>query len=150
MGGDRTPVRLALALTAVAASALAGPAISIASPAPAVLTLKTVRVGAPGNPSVGIVPFRDAVYSSCAEVAPVEKQPPCRRVGGVAYRYGIGQLEVTVSQYTAFLNTVDPGGSNRHRLYSTDESSSEWPKYGQIDFSADARAGGHYSVACTT
>jgi hypothetical protein len=147
VGGDRTPGRLALALTIVAASALAGPAMSVASPAPAVLTLKTVRVGAPGNPSVGIVPFTDAVYSSCAEVVPAEKQPPCQQVGGVGYRYGIGQLEVTVAQYVAFLNTADPAGHNRHKLYSTNESSSEWPKYGQIDFSADARAGRHYSVA---
>jgi hypothetical protein len=147
VGGDRTPGRLALALTIVAASALAGPVMSVASPAPAVLTLKTVRVGAAGNPSVGIVPFTDAVYSSCAEVVPAEKQPPCQQVGGVDYRYGIGQLEVTVAQYVAFLNTADPAGRNRHRLYSANESSSEWPKYGQIDFSAGAPAGRHYSVA---
>lgn len=121
--------------------------MSVASPAPAVLTLKTVRVGAAGNPSVGIVPFTDAVYSSCAEVVPAEKQPPCQQVGGVDYRYGIGQLEVTVAQYVAFLNTADPAGRNRHRLYSANESSSEWPKYGQIDFSAGAPAGRHYSVA---
>ncbi|HEX3172790.1 MAG TPA: hypothetical protein VHQ43_01055 [Solirubrobacterales bacterium] len=131
----------------MAASALAGPVMSVASPAPAVLTLKTVRVGAAGNPSVGIVPFTDAVYSSCAEVVPAEKQPPCQQVGGVDYRYGIGQLEVTVAQYVAFLNTADPAGRNRHRLYSANESSSEWPKYGQIDFSAGAPAGRHYSVA---
>jgi formylglycine-generating enzyme required for sulfatase activity len=139
--------RLALTSTVIAAAALAGPAMSVASPGPSVLTLKTVKVGAPGNPSVGIVPFTDAVYSSCAEVQPAEKQPPCQQVGGVGYRYGIGQLEVTVAQYVAFLNTVDPTGSNRHKLYSTNESSSEWPKYGQIDFSAAARAGRHYSVA---
>jgi formylglycine-generating enzyme required for sulfatase activity len=143
----RTPGRLALALTAVAISALAGSATSVAAPGPAVLTLKTVRVGAAGNPSVGIVPFTDAVYSSCAEVVPAEKQPPCQRVGGVGYRYGIGQLEVTVAQYVVFLNTADPTGRNRHNLYSTNESSSEWPKYGQIDFSAGAPRGRHYSVA---
>jgi formylglycine-generating enzyme required for sulfatase activity len=139
--------RLVLALTILAVAALAGPALSAASPAPSVLTFKTVKVGAPGNPSVGIVPFTDAVYSSCAEVVAAEKQPSCQQVGGVDYRYGIGQLEVTVAQYVAFLNTADPAGRNRHKLYSSNESSSEWPKYGQIDFSADAAMGRHYSVA---
>jgi formylglycine-generating enzyme required for sulfatase activity len=137
--------RLALALTVVAAAALAGPALSAASPAPFVLTLTTVKVGAPGNPSVGIVPFKDAVYGSCAEAAGIK--PPCQEVGGVNYRYGIGQLEITVSQWVAFLNTVDPAGRNKHRLYSADESSSAWPKYGQIDFSSSAARGRHYSVA---
>jgi hypothetical protein len=47
----------------------------------------------------------------------------------------------------AFLNTADPAGRNKHKLYSSTESSSEWPKYGQIDSSTDAAAGHHYSVA---
>jgi hypothetical protein len=139
--------RLLLACTMVVVAALAVPALSAAAPAPSVLTFKTVKVGAPGNASVGIVPFKDAVYSSCAEVVPAEKQPPCQQVGGVEYRYGIGQLEVTVAQYVAFLNTVDPAGRRKHNLYSASESSSEWPKYGQIDFSTGAPAGRHYSVA---
>ncbi|HSR94610.1 MAG TPA: hypothetical protein VLK56_07060 [Solirubrobacterales bacterium] len=134
-------------LTAVGAAALAAPALSAAAPAPSVLTLKTVKVGAPGNPSVGIVPFTDAVYRSCAEAPQEAHTPPCQEVGGVGYRYGIGQLEVTVAQWVAFLNTVDPAGRNKHRLYSSDESSSAWPKYGQIDFSAGAAKGRHYSVA---
>ncbi len=137
--------RLTLTLAVVGVSALAGPALSVAAPAPSVLTFKTAKVGAPGNPSVGIVPFTDAVYSSCAE-AP-QTGPACQQVGGVKYRYGIGQLEVTVAQYVAFLNTVDPAGRNKHRLYSANESSSAWPKYGQIDFSSGAAEGRHYSVA---
>jgi hypothetical protein len=139
--------RLLPALGLVIALALVGPAASAAAPVPAVLTFKTVTVGAPGNPSVGIVPFADAVYSSCAEVVPAEKQPPCQQVGAVGYRYGIGRLEVTVTQYVDFLNTVDPAGHNKHKLYSSTESGSEWPKYGQVDFSAPAAAGRHYSVA---
>jgi hypothetical protein len=137
--------RLAPALATVAASVLAVPGTSVASPARSVVTLKTVEVGAPGNPSVGIVPFTDAIYASCAD-APQAK-PACQQVGGVKYRYGIGQLEVTVRQWVAFLNTVDPRGRNKHHLYSADESSSAWPKYGQIDFSRSASRGRHYSVA---
>jgi hypothetical protein len=145
LGASRN--RLALALTIVAASVLAIPGTSVASPARSVLTLKTVKVGAPGNPSVGIVPFTDAIYASCAD-APQAK-PACQQVGGVKYRYGIGHLEVTVTQWVAFLNTVDPAGRNKHHLYSADESSSAWPKYGQIDFSPSASRGRHYSVAST-
>ena len=136
---------LALALTTMAALALAAPGMSVASSAPSVVTLKTVKVGAPGNPSVGIVPFTDAIYASCDD-APQAK-PACQQVGAVKYRYGLGHLEVTVTQWVAFLNRVDPAGRNRHRLYSADESSSAWPRYGQIDFAAGAPRGRHYSVA---
>lgn len=137
--------RLALSLTIAAAAALAAPAISVAAPAPSVLTFKTVKVGAPGNPSVGITPFKDAVYRSCDEAA--QTRPPCQQVGAVKYGYGIGQLEVTVAQWVAFLNTVDPAGRNKRRLYSTNESSTAWPKYGQINFAASVGKGRHYSVA---
>jgi len=133
------------ALAAVAAGALIGPAGAGAAPKPAVLTLKTVRVGAPGNPSAAIVPFTDAIYRSCAE-AP-SGGPACQEVGGVKHRYGIGQLEITVGQWVAFLNTVDPLGRNRLGLYSSTESGSAWPRFGQIDLLAKAPAGRHYSVA---
>ena len=136
---------LALALTTMAFLALAAPGMSVASPAPSVVTFKTVKVGAPGNPSVGIVPFTDAIYASCAD-APQAK-PACQQVGGVKYRYGIGHLEVTVTQWVTFLNRVDPAGRNRHRLYSADESASAWPKYGQINFASGASRGRHYTVA---
>lgn len=135
----------ALALASIAAVALAPPASAAAAPKPAVLTLKTVRVGAPGNPAVGIVPFTDAVYRSCAE-AP-QTAAGCQEVGSVPYRFGIGQLEVTVAQWVAFLNTVDPFGRNRYGLYSSNESSTAWPRFGQIDFSASAPPGQRYSIA---
>ncbi len=134
-----------MALTSVALVALAWPALSAAAPRPAVLTLKTVKVGAPGNPSVAIVPFTDAIYPSCAGLA--ESEPPCQEVGAVGYRYGIGQLEITVPQYVAFLNTVDPAGKNRHKLWSSDESGTSWPRFGQINFSASVGKGRHYSLA---
>ncbi len=138
--------RLSLVLLAFAIAALALPLTAAASSAPAVLTLKTAQVGAPGNPSVGIVPFTDAVYPSCASVA--ESKPPCQEVGGVGYRYGIGQLEVTVAQWVDFLNTVDPKGTNRHKLYSSNESGTAWPRFGQIDYEAGAGLfGRHYSAA---
>lgn len=139
--------RLFAALILIATAALAGPAMSHAAPAPSILTLKTVKVGDPGNPSVGITPFKDAIYRSCKEAPQEAHTPPCQMVGGVKYGYGIGQLEVTVAQWVAFLNTVDPTGADRHKLYSPDESSIGWPKYGQIDFAASVGRGRHYSVA---
>src|SRR6476646_2837981 len=102
-----------LALSVAVSIALAAPAAGDAAAKRATVTIKTVKVGAPGNPSVGIVPFTDAIYQSCAEVVPAEKQPPCQQVGGVDYRYGIGKLEVTVTQYVDFLNTVAPAGRNK-------------------------------------
>ena len=49
-------------------------------------------------------------------------------LGSVAYPYAIGRLEITVGQWVAFLNTVDPSGRDRHHLYDASESSSAWPK----------------------
>jgi formylglycine-generating enzyme required for sulfatase activity len=109
------------------------------------VSVKTVQVKAPGNPSVGIVPFTDAIYQTCAD-AP-QSSPPCQQVGGVNYRYDIGQLEITVKQWVKFLNTADPNGVDAFNLYASEESGSSWPKYGQIDFSANAARGRHYSVA---
>ena len=39
----------------------------------------------------------------------------CQLVGGVGYSYEIGELEITVRQYVAFLNTVDPDGTRPAR-----------------------------------
>ncbi len=132
---------------------LAAAALTLALPAAAsaaspVITVRTVTVGSPGNTSIGIVPFTDAVYPSCQGVA--EKSPTgggCIPVGGVKRSYGIGELEITVSQWVTFLNTVDPGGKDRHRLYSKVESSVAWPKYGSINHSKSKAHGTHYSVA---
>lgn len=137
--GGRTALPAVLAAAVVA---LAAP--TAASAKRAVVTVQTVEVGAPGNPSVAIVPFTDAVYQSCAE-AP-QTSAGCQMVGGVKYRFGIGQLEITVEQWVRFLNTVDPAGTDRNDLYDPTESSSAWPKYGQINSSARARKGRHYSV----
>ncbi len=134
-----------IALTLSALVVLAAPAVASAAPKPAVLTLKTVKVGAPGNPSVAIVPFTEAVYRSCSEAPPESSE--CLPVGGVKYGYGIGQLETTVAQWVAFLNTADPSGKDPHHLYDSSQSSSAWPGFGQVDFRAKARPGRHYSVA---
>jgi formylglycine-generating enzyme required for sulfatase activity len=137
-----------LAVGAVALAALLMPALAAAKPQPkpAVVTLRTAAVGVPGNPSVAIVPFTDGIYANCAE-APVVEKKPCQELGSVGYDYGIGQLEVTVSQWVGFLNTVNPEGGNRHRLYSHNESGDAWPRFGQIDYSRRAAPGRHYSLA---
>jgi hypothetical protein len=140
--------RLALALLVLMLAALLAPASSLAA-APSVLTFTTAQVGAPGNPSVGIVPFTDAIYRSCSE-APQPKgprAPVCQPVGEVDYGYGVAKLEVTVAQWVAFLNTVDPAGLNKHRLYSETESGMAWPRFGQVNFSSNAPVGRHYSLA---
>ena len=146
--------RLLLGFAALVAAllALAAPALAGAAPKRAVLTFRTAVVGAPGNPAVGIIPFSDAVYGSCSEpaaeaAAAAEPKKPCQQVGNVGYRYGINELEVTVRQWVAFLNTVDPMGRNRAHLYSDTESGEAWPRFGQIDFDSEAPAGRHYSLA---
>jgi hypothetical protein len=131
-----------LALSATVAITLAAPAAGDAAAKRATVNFKTVVVGAPGNPSVGIVPFTDAIYQSC-DGAP----SGCITVGGVDYPYRIAQLEVTVKQWVKFLNTVDPDGNAKRGLYKQTESSAGWPKYGSINRSSSAPSGMHYSVA---
>jgi hypothetical protein len=133
-----------LALVVVAISA-PGAATAAAPGGRAVVSVKLVKVGEPRNPSAAIVPFTDAIYRSCAD-AP-QTQRGCSQVGRVKYRYRIARLEITVGQWVAFLNTVDPGGRDPDHLYDKTESSRGWPKYGQINLSRRAGDGRHYSVA---
>ncbi len=115
-------------------------------------------VGDPGNPSVGVVqtfggpkgkfvdpPNGTGIYKTCS--AAPKAPPPCVTTGGVSYTYGIGEYETTVSQYVAFLNTVDRAGKNLHDLYFDDMSPTVWPKYGSVRYTASAAMGQHYAVA---
>jgi formylglycine-generating enzyme required for sulfatase activity len=166
----RTRRRSACALLAVliAATAAACSSSTSSGSGPAdvggprgTVTITMATVGDPGNPSVGVVqtfggpkgqfvePPANAgstgIYKSCSD-AP-STAPSCLTVGGVDYTYGIGEFDVTVSQYVTFLNTVDPNGNNPHELYFEHMSPTAWPKYGSIRFSSSAGAGQHYSVA---
>jgi hypothetical protein len=137
-----------LVLSGAVIMALAGSSVATASTKRATVTVQTVEVTAPGNASVGIVPFTDAIYASCADAPPASStSPACQSVGGVKHSYGIGELEITVDQWVAFLNTVDPAGTDPKDLYNPSESSSAWPRYGQINKSSSAQDGKHYSVA---
>ena len=130
-----------------------------------VVTLRTVTVAAPGNPDAWIIPFYNDVYESeqsCLDALPevqeiVAANPDpavqkgsatsCMGIGGVSYTYGVGELEITTAQWVTFLNTVDPMGRNRHRLWDAAESSSVWPKYGSINRNLAAPPGERYYVA---
>lgn len=111
------------------------------------VVIRTVVVGKPGNAAAAIVPFHPGVYGSCAD-APSRKAG-CVLVGAVDHEYEIGELEVTVGQYVAFLNTVDPQGANRGDLFVATMSPSSWPKYGSIRrlTGDDVGTGEHYEVA---
>jgi hypothetical protein len=141
------------------ASRSGGPAGTVLSPAPlgGEVSIAMATVGDPGNPSVGVVqtfggptgqfvdpPKGTGIYQTCSD-APAAP-PPCVTVGGVSYTYGIGEFEVTVSQYVTFLNTVDRDGKNLHDLYFDDMNPQVWPKYGSIAYSASAGRGAHYTV----
>lgn len=153
---DRAALAACATLALLASAAFTGPARAAvaqahphtAGPAAstgAVITLTTTEVGSPGNPPVAIVPFTDAVYRSCAQAPRTLRG--CQTVGAVRKPYEIGQLEITVQQWVAFLNTADPTGRDPHPLYNATESGTAWPKYGQIDFDSRARPGAHYTLA---
>jgi formylglycine-generating enzyme required for sulfatase activity len=125
-----------------------------------VVTIPVATVGDPGNPSVGVwqdfktlgtsgpsvtLPPGPGIYKNC-KAAPASA-PSCLTVGGVKDTYGIGEFEITVSQYVMFLNTVDPDGKNLRQLYDDHMNPTVWPKYGSIGYSSGAAFGKHYSVA---
>ena len=74
------------------------PSANSAPVTPALLTMTMVTVGNPGN---------------VADVAPYVGSP---LYGAVAYSYQIGKYDVTVSQYTSFLNAV--GSTDTYGLYN--------------------------------
>ena len=133
--GAATFRRLPLALIAVT---LVGLATWSASATAASITLRTVTVGAPGNPSVAIVPFTDAIYQSCADALVSEELPDGRR------------RQLSISDRSAggdgpAMGDV-PERRRSHRPRSAPalqrhESSSAWPRYGQINFRSSAAPG---------
>jgi len=91
---------------------------SLAVPARAV-TIDWVTVGDPGNTA------DDTTY------------------GAVAISFQIMKYEWTNSQYTDFLNSVDPSGTNPNRVYNTFMGSNA---RGGISFTSGAASGSKYAV----
>ncbi len=65
--------------------------------------------------------------------------------GGVASNYQISATNVTVAQYTEFLNSVDPSGSNGLQLYSP--GMGDHPTSGGILFESSAANGAKYGIS---
>ena len=98
-------------------------------------------VGDPGNPSVGVIqsfggpaghfvnppvrPKDTGIYKNCSEKGGGRATVvPYGRWGRL--RYGIGEFDVTVSQYVTFVNMVDPSGRNALQLYFDDMNPAVW------------------------
>ncbi len=101
---------------ATLACLLAGPAL--ADP----ITIDMVTVGNPGNAN-------DTGGSG---------------IGAVAYEYKIGKYAVTIGQYTAFLNAVDPNGTNPNAIYNASMETDL--NIAGISYTSRASAGSKYSV----
>ncbi len=84
------------------------------------LTLETVTIGNPGN--------ANDIYG----------------FGGVSYTYSIGTYEVSNSQYTAFLNAVDPSGTNPNAVYDARMGSDA--ENGGIIFTSGAAIGSKFAA----
>ena len=130
-----------------------------------VLSLDTVTVRSPRNRNAWVIPFWNDVYknkAACEAAFPAvraaidenadpavqaESATSCMGVGRVPYSYRIAETELTVGQWVQFLNTVDPIGRNRHRLWDAAQSSRAWPKYGSINRNLRAPRGERYYAA---
>ncbi len=118
--------------------------MAAAEAARATVTFTWLTVGNPGNPAdtqamtKGPVPDGTSGY------------------GSVGYVYEISKYDVTNSQYTAFLNAVDPSGTNSLKLYDARMGSDPYSSatgvgglayQGGIHYNASAPSGDKYSVA---
>jgi formylglycine-generating enzyme len=91
------------------------------------VTLEMVTVGNPGNAyDSARVSGSEAVY------------------GRVDYTYEIGKYDVTLGQYTAFLNAVDATGVNPHDIYNSHMATN--PNIAGIAFDPNGAAGSKYAV----
>ena len=64
--------------------------------------------------------------------------------GAVNYAYQIGKYDVTIGQYTAFLNAADPNGTNPNDIYNASMATDR--NIAGIRYTAGASAGAKYSV----
>ena len=64
--------------------------------------------------------------------------------GAVNYSYQIGKYDVTIGQYTAFLNAADPNGTNPNDIYNASMATDL--NIAGISYTAGASAGAKYSV----
>ena len=101
--------------------ALAASACLLAAPALAV-TIDMVTVGNPGNAN-------DSGGTNN---------------GAVNYEYQIGKYDVTIGQYTAFLNAADPNGTNPNHIYNAAMATDR--NIAGISYTSGASAGAKYSV----
>ena len=95
---------------------------SLAVPARAQVTLDMVTVGNPGNAN----------------------DTGGTNNGAVNYSYQIGKYDVTIGQYTAFLNAADPNGTNPNGIYNASMATDL--NIAGISYTAGASAGAKYSV----
>jgi len=64
--------------------------------------------------------------------------------GAVNYSYQIGKYDVTIGQYTAFLNAVDTNGTNPNNIYNSSMATNL--NIAGISYTAGASAGAKYAV----
>ena len=64
--------------------------------------------------------------------------------GAVNYSYQIGKYDVTIGQYTAFLNAADPNGTNPNDIYNSSMATNL--NIAGISYTAGANAGAKYAV----
>ena len=65
-------------------------------------------------------------------------------IGAVAYSYQIGTYDVTIGQYTAFLNAADPTGTNPNDIYNPAMGSNS--NINGISYTSGASAGAKYAA----
>jgi len=102
----------------VIAASLALMAAFLAARSAHAVTIDWVTVGDPNNPATG------------------------SGYGSVANEYRIAKYEITIQQYTDFLNAADPSGGNPYGIYNSSMSGESWNR--GISFSSAAPSGHKY------
>ena len=114
--------------------------LAVAQASPAHIELDLVTVGDPGNQALPIINFNPTFPTA---------ENATEFVGAVSYEYEIGRVEITVNQWVAFLNTVDPTAANSRLLWDPAMSPEVDEKYGSVRRMVTAPVGSRYQNRST-
>ena len=131
-------MRLLSGALAVVVLALAGPATSVAAPKPSVVTLKTMRVGAAGNPSVGDRPVHGRDLQIVRRSVRRPRRAARRSAASSTATGSASSRSPSASGWPSSTPPTRPAATNTTSTAPT-ESSTAWPRFGQINYSAQAR-----------
>jgi len=94
--------------------------------------------------SAGTVDYTMVTVGNPGNGTDTSGRPNTAGFGRVDYSYQIGKFDVTIGQYTAFLNAADPTGTNPNGIYNSSMGTDG--NIAGISYTSESSAGSKYAV----